>query len=53
MNMAYLNQTEISFFSDAKEQLEVIINQLQSDDYTDVKHGSVESYINGQGNLYL
>jgi hypothetical protein len=53
MNVAYLKQIETSFFSDAKEQLETIINQLGSDDYEDVDHGCVETYINEQGNELL
>ena len=53
MNVAYLKQTETSFFSDAKEQLETLINQLESDDYENVDHGCVETYINEQGNELL
>ena len=53
MNVAYLKQTETSFFSDAKEQLETLINQLESDDYENVDHGCVERYINEQGNELL
>jgi len=53
MNLAYLKQTEISLFSDAKVQLETIINQLQSDDYKNIEHGSVETYIQEQGNELL
>lgn len=50
MNVSYLKQTETSFFSDAKEQLETLITQLESDDYENVEHGCVETYINEQGN---
>lgn len=53
MNVAYLKQIETSFFSDAKEQLDTIINQLESNDYKDVDHGCVETYINEQGNELL
>ena len=53
MNVAYLKQTETSFFSDAKEQLETLISQLESGDYENVDHGCVETYINEQGNELL
>ena len=53
MNAAYLKQTEISFFSDAKEHVELIISQLLSDDYANIEHGNVESYINEQGTELL
>jgi hypothetical protein len=33
MNLAYLNSPDISFFSDAKEQLEQIILSLESAHY--------------------
>ena len=53
MNIANLKQTEISFFSDAKAQLETIITQLQSDTYENIEHGNVESYIQEQGTELL
>ena len=53
MNVSYLKQTETSFFSDAKEQLETLINQLESNDYENVDHGCVETYISEQGNELL
>ena len=53
MNVAYLKQTETSFFSDAKIQLATLISQLESSDYENVDHGCVETYINEQGNELL
>lgn len=53
MNIAYLNTTETSFFSDAKNQLEFLISQLQSEGYSQSEHGDVEKYINEEGNEIL
>ena len=49
MNLAYLNSPEFSFFTDAREQLEQIITELQSDQQVNSEHGDVEQYINIQG----
>lgn len=53
MNIAYLNSSEFSFFSGAQEQLDELINQLQSEDYTNKEHGDIEYYINKGGQELL
>ena len=53
MNVAYLNSSEFSFFSCAQDQLDQIINQLQSDDSIDNEHGDIEKYINQEGQELL
>ncbi len=53
MNLAYLNTNELSFFSDAQEQLEQLINQLQSEYYAESEHGDIEKYINKDGQELL
>ena len=42
MNIAYTNSQDFSFFSDAKVQLEQIINELKSKNYRDKEHGDIE-----------
>jgi len=49
MNIAYLNSTEFSFFSGAQEQLDQLIQQLQSEDYAESEHGDIEKYISKEG----
>ena len=49
MNIAYLNSSEFSFFTDAREQLEQIITVLQSEEKMCSEHGDIEQYINIQG----
>lgn len=53
MNVAYINSTEISFFSDAQEQLDSLISQLESRDYAHKDHGDIEQHIQEQGNEIL
>jgi hypothetical protein len=53
MKQAYINSLEISFFSSAQDQLDQIIIQLESEDYSDREHGEVEHYINEQGQELL
>jgi hypothetical protein len=49
MNIAYVNSLDFLFFSDAKEQFDLIISQLQSEDQASSEHGKIEQYINLQG----
>ncbi len=49
MNIAYLNTTDFSFFSDAQEQLERLIEQLKSEHRSESEHGEIESFINKEG----
>jgi len=53
MQTAYLNSPDFSFFSDAKIQLDFIINHLSSSDCNDSEHGEVEKFICQQGNELL
>ena len=53
MNIAYLNTSDFSFFSGAQEQLDELINQLQSEDYANNEHGDIEQYINKSGQELL
>ena len=53
MNIAYLNSSEFSFFTNAREQLEQMITQLQSEQQANSEHGDVEQYINIQGHELL
>ena len=53
MNIAYQNSTDFSFFSGAQEQLNELISQLQSEDYTESEHGEIEKFINKQGQEVL
>ena len=53
MNPAYIKSTEISFFSDAKDQLDILIEQLESEEYAHVEHGDVEKHIHNQGHEIL
>jgi hypothetical protein len=53
MNVAYINSTETSFFSEAKEQLHTMIAQLKSEDYADKEHGDIEQHIEEQGHELL
>jgi hypothetical protein len=49
MNAAYVNSLELSFFSDAKFQLDQIISGLQSPERTNLDHGDIEQYIYKEG----
>jgi hypothetical protein len=49
MNIAYLNSNDFSFFSGAQEQLDQLIQQLQSARYAKSEHGDIESFINKDG----
>jgi hypothetical protein len=49
MNAAYVNSLELSFFSDAKFQLDQIISGLQSPERTNLDHGYIEQYIHKEG----
>jgi hypothetical protein len=53
MSVAYLNSPDLSFFSDAKEQLEQMITQLESAHYADCEHGEIEQYIRKEGDEVL
>jgi len=53
MNLAYINSSEFSFFSDAQGQFDHLINQLQSEDYEDSEHGDIEKFINKSGQEIL
>lgn len=53
MNLAYLNSPDISFFSDAKVQLNQIILSLESPTYANCEHGQIEEYIRTEGNELL
>jgi len=53
MNTAYLNPSELSFFSDAQEQFDKLINQLSSETYASSEHGDVEKHINQAGQELL
>ncbi|NQY63990.1 MAG: hypothetical protein HRT38_09715, partial [Alteromonadaceae bacterium] len=45
MNVAYLNSPDFSFFTCAREQLEQMITELQSEQKMCSEHGDVERYI--------
>lgn len=49
LNTAYTPTPDLSFFDDAKEHLEVIISELQSDHFFKKEHGDIEQHINKQG----
>ncbi|NQY65989.1 MAG: hypothetical protein HRT38_20375 [Alteromonadaceae bacterium] len=49
MNVAYLNSSEFSFFTNTREQLEQMITQLQSEQQANSEQGDVEQYIKIQG----
>ncbi|MBT7993683.1 MAG: ISKra4 family transposase [Bacteroidetes bacterium] len=53
MNIAYLNSNDFSFFSGAQEQLEQLIQQLQSEHYAKSEHGDIEKFINKEGQEIL
>lgn len=53
MNIAYLNSNDFSFFSDAQEQLDQLIKQLQSEEQSNSEHGDIESFINKEGQEIL
>ena len=49
MNLAYLNSNDFSFFSDAQEQLDLLIDQLKSEHRAESEHGDIENFINKEG----
>ena len=49
MNLAYLNSNDFSFFSDAQEQLDMLIEQLKSEHRAESEHGDIENFINKEG----
>jgi hypothetical protein len=49
MNIAYLNSNDFSFFSGAQEQLDLLIEQLKSEDRAESEHGDIENFINKKG----
>jgi hypothetical protein len=49
LNTAYATTTDTSYFCDAKDQLNAIIAELQSESFANMEHGDVESHINQQG----
>ncbi len=51
MTSSYLNSPENSFFSDAQEQFNDVIKQLQSDDFKNNEHGDIEQFINKEANV--
>ena len=53
MNVAYPNANDFSFFSGAQEQLEQLIQQLQSERYEESEHGEIEKFINQDGQEIL
>jgi hypothetical protein len=53
MNLAYLNSSETSFFSDAQKQLDFVILQLSSQHNKTKEHGEIEQFINTEGNEIL
>ena len=53
MNIAYLNSNDFSFFSGAQEQLDQLIQQLQSEHYAKSGHGDIEHFINKDGQEIL
>ncbi len=53
MDIAYLNSSEFSFFSDAQEHFNPIVNQLSSEDYENNEHGDIEKHINQAGQELL
>ena len=53
MNIAYLNSNDVSFFSGAQEQLDQLIQQLQSEHYAKSEHGDIERFINKDGQEIL
>ncbi len=53
MTLAYIKSKESSFFSDAQEQFDFIISQLDSDYFCDKEHGEIEHYIQEQGTELL
>lgn len=53
MNIAYLNSSDFSFFSSAQEQLDKLIQQLQSEHYAKSEHGDIEHFINKDGQEIL
>jgi hypothetical protein len=53
MNVAYINSPDLSFFSDAKVQLEQIITQLESIHYASCEHGEIEQFIKKEGDEVL
>ena len=53
MNVAYLNSSEFSFFSDAQAQFDQLVNQLSSEDDKNNEHGDIEKHINKEGQELL
>jgi hypothetical protein len=53
MNTVYADSPEFSFFSDAQEQLNLMIAHLYCAEYENREHGEIEQYISKQGNELL
>jgi len=53
MNTAYANALDFSFFTEAKEQLNQMIERLQSEQCATSEHGEIEHYIDQQGRELL
>ena len=49
MNAAYVNSQDFSFFNDASEQLNSMVDHLSSDIPLGEEHGAVEQYIQQEG----
>jgi len=49
MKLAYLNTPDLSFFTDAKNQLNDMTKYLQSEERFDNEHGDIEQYIQNEG----
>ena len=53
MTTVYTNSIDFSFFSQAQEQLNQIVEQLTTEDYLQQDHGYVEDYIDKDGQKIL
>jgi len=53
MNIAYLNSSEFSFFSEAQAQFDQLVLQLSSEDCENSEHGDIEKHINQAGQEIL
>lgn len=49
MNLAYLNLNDFSFFSEAQEQLDMLIEQLKFEHRAESEHGDIENFIHKEG----
>jgi hypothetical protein len=49
LNTAYAIQSDLSYFCDAREQLDALIIELESEAFGHIEHGEIEQHINQQG----